>query len=97
MFWAKTKDMVQAIIENYVSASSSDRPEEIEVEVIGWASRAVLDIIGVSALGLELNSVKDPDAELSGIYRRIFAPTKAGMALDFITLFTPLWLTDLIP
>ena len=97
MFWAKTKDMVQAIIENHVSASSSDRPEEIEAEVNGWASRVVLDIIGVSALGLELNSVKDPNAELAGIYRRIFAPTYAGMALDVISLFTPLWLIDLVP
>lgn len=94
--WEKSRVLVQGLA-NLQASDTSDEASEPELEVNEWASKAALDIIGVSTLNKDYNSLRDPDAELGAIYRRIFSPKRTGLLMDVLSLFLPLWLLDMIP
>lgn len=70
LMWSKSLDLVNCV----KAEMSTNGNHEIGyvVEVNGWASRATLDIIGVAALGKNLNALHDTDDELVQLYEWIF-------------------------
>lgn len=91
IFWSKSQEMARCIAEEMSEST------EKTVELGGWVSRATLDIIGVAGMGQDFNSLADPNTELNQTYRKIFAPSRAGQILGFMSFFLPNWFLRLLP
>lgn len=87
----------QKAIDCKVPANVKVESDEAILEIQEWAGRATLDIIGLTGMGRDFNAIKDPNNELSQIYRKIFAPTPDAQLLQFFTLFLPQWATIRLP
>lgn len=67
------------------------------VDVGEWASRAMLDIIGVAGLGKDFCAISDPDSELNTMYRTVFMPNDASRFLDLAAIFVPFAIIRRLP
>jgi hypothetical protein len=56
-------------IENHVKSKPVD---ETVIKVRDWATRATLDIIGLSGMGQDFSALRNPDNRLNQQYRRVF-------------------------
>jgi cytochrome P450 len=56
-------------IENHVKSKPVD---ETVIKVRDWATRATLDIIGLSGMGQDFGALRNPDNRLNQQYRRVF-------------------------
>lgn len=113
VFWSKSCEAVSAMsaevernkgnrpsqraIDCNVSADVKVERDEAIFEMHEWASRATLDIIGLTGMGRDFNAIKDPNNELSQVYRTIFAPTPDAQLLQFFTIFLPQWAAIRLP
>jgi cytochrome P450 len=111
VFWGKSREMVECVSEAMKSHSktpapstSANDPEKAEpahqptsIEVGNWTSRATLDIIGVSGVGQDFNSLRDPDNKLNQTYRNVFNPGRTGRVLQLLGIFLPFWFLSRLP
>ncbi|KAK6430844.1 hypothetical protein LTR95_012998 [Oleoguttula sp. CCFEE 5521] len=67
------------------------------IDVGHWASRATLDIIGLSGMGRDFNSLADPTNILNKHYQSVFEPGSVGRALQILGAFLPFWLLSRLP
>lgn len=67
------------------------------IEVGGWVSRATLDIIGLSGMGQDFNSLQDENNKLNQTYRTIFNQGPAGILLQLAGLVLPFWFITRLP
>lgn len=67
------------------------------IEVGDWTSRATLDIIGVSGMGRDFDSLHNPTNKLNEVYRTVFSPGKVGRFLQILGVFLPFWLIKRLP
>ncbi|KAI0840689.1 cytochrome P450 [Hypoxylon sp. FL0890] len=104
-FWAKGREVVQAmtkiIIADAQHEASVQDPEKAKktavIDVGSWASRATLDIIGLSGLGKDFGAIQNPDTELSETYRRVFKPSRQAQMLALLGVLLPDWVIGRIP
>lgn len=101
-FWKKSREMVDCIGE--VSKAGGDERGKEEkkhksgtIDVGNWTSRATLDIIGLSGMGRDFDSLHNPDNKLNGHYKTVFNPGRAGQRLQFLGLLLPFWLIVRLP
>jgi cytochrome P450 len=66
IFWRKAIEMTDEIEKSLPAAKT--------IQIGDWASRAMLDIIGLASMDYDLNSVKDPNNELSRHYSKLLTP-----------------------
>lgn len=113
VFWTKSCEVVNAMsseierhkgncssqkaIDCNVSADVKVESDEAILKIDEWAGRATLDIIGLTGMGRDFNAIKDPNNELSQIYRTIFAPTADAQLVQFFALFLPQWAAIRLP
>lgn len=90
MMWAKSVILATKLREEM---ESSGPDGSSVVEISSWASKVTLDIIGVAALGRDLDSVKKGDDPLQQLYESVTDTsmkkvifTIMGLALGFKTL-----------
>ncbi len=62
-----------------------------------WTSRADLLIIGVTGLGQDFNSIKDPTGELIRTYRKLFSPSPRTRPIGLLSCLLPTWLMQNLP
>lgn len=67
------------------------------IEVHNFSSRATLDIIGVSGMNHDFNSLQDPTNELYQHYRTVFNPGRVGRILQILGLIVPFWILRILP
>lgn len=104
-FWQKGREVVQVMTESIIADAQNEAavqdPEKAKktavIEVSAWASRATLDIVGLSGLGKDFGAIQNPNAELSQVYRRVFKPSKQAQRLAFLGLFLPDWVIGRLP
>ncbi|OTA93792.1 hypothetical protein M434DRAFT_72545 [Hypoxylon sp. CO27-5] len=104
-FWAKGREVVQAMTDTIIAEAQREAsiqdPEKAKktavIEVGSWASRVTLDIIGLSGLGKDFGAIKNPDAELSETYRRVFKPSRQAQILALLGILLPDWVIGRIP
>lgn len=61
LFWKKAQILVQAMKRDFAAASTNASIEIVEeCEMTQWASRAIMDIIGIAALGRDLDTLTNP-------------------------------------
>ncbi|KAF2485700.1 cytochrome P450 78A3 [Neohortaea acidophila] len=92
-FWAKAKEMTDCLAE--ACKGSEHAPGAIEVG--GWVSRATLDIIGLSGMGQDFNSLQDENNKLNQTYRTIFNQGEGGIVLQLAALVLPFWFITRLP
>nr|POE49146.1 cytochrome p450 3a12 [Quercus suber] len=109
-FWSKSREMVACLAEaaKEVKPASAD-PELTDrqidpathapgtINVGNWTSRATLDIIGLTGMGEDFDSLQNPDNQLNQTYRNVFNPGKVGRYLRILGIFLPFWLLRRIP
>lgn len=109
-FWQKAQEMVKSL--GQASEESSKETDEKKsgetgkdeekhvpgtVNVGNWTSRAALDIIGLSGMGHDFDSLHNPHNQLNEHYRTVFNPGRAGARLQVLGLVIPFWLLSRLP
>jgi cytochrome P450 len=107
VFWEKAREGVLAMTaavragkheeKTQLSDTGSAETKDAVLEVIEWASRTTLDIIGVAGMGQDFGAIRDPDALLSRTYRAVFKPTPGARFLGLLVLFLPDWFVNRLP
>jgi len=110
-FWEKARELVGAISEQIHAGGVGDEElkasnfvrntdvgeNEAVIEFSEWASRATLDIIGVTGLGKDFGSIRDPNTRLAAVYRTILKPSKTAQFLGLLGILLPNWFVRRIP
>ena len=78
-------------------AADSPKHEAGALEVGNFSSRATLDIIGVSGMGQDFDSLHNQDNKLNRTYRTVFHQGRAARALQLAGLLLPFWLLSRLP
>lgn len=110
-FWSKSREMAQAL--SATINAKPEPAEEVKekgnadadavehapgaVEVYDWSSRATLDIIGVSGMDRDFNSIHNPSNKLNQTYKTIFNPGKIGRLIGLVAIFVPIQLLRMLP
>ncbi|KAK6526089.1 hypothetical protein TWF281_011127 [Arthrobotrys megalospora] len=93
LFWNKTREMVNLITSEI---EVSDVPDPI-LDFNSWGSRCTLDIIGKAGVGIDFNSMKDPDNDLFQIYQKVFTPRPGMLWMGILNLIMPPWFMQNLP
>lgn len=109
-FWKKSGEMARALSETInakpnpstASKETADSEDKVKhapgaIEVYDWSSRATLDIIGVSGMDRDFNSLQDPSNKLNQTYKSVFNPGRVGNLLRLVGIFVPISLLRLLP
>ncbi|KAG8414744.1 hypothetical protein J3459_014105 [Metarhizium acridum] len=110
-FWSKSREMAQVLSATIKAKSDSSVAAEEKIsadpnapqhapgaiEVYDWSSRATLDIIGVSGMDRDFNSLNDPANKLNQTYKTIFNTGRVGRFIRLLALFVPIRLLRLLP
>ncbi|KAG8953675.1 hypothetical protein FRC04_001879 [Tulasnella sp. 424] len=59
------------------------------IDVLGWLSRATLDIIGEAGFGYQFNALVDESNELSVAFNKIFDVVSSFNPLEFLQIWVP--------
>lgn len=95
LMWSKSVEFINAI---NAEISTSGSPETgCVIEVIEWANRATLDIIGVAALGRDFHSLRKDEDELASLYEWIFRIDFSKKLWFAINLLLPKKVIHLLP
>lgn len=94
-FWATSAKMVRRFEETHGDALAQSGGATVEFET--WLTRCTLDIIGITGMGFDFNSIEEPNSELNVTYRRIFNPTYTDIFLEIAGWFVPLSILKRIP
>lgn len=92
LFWSKTREVVREM-----TAAGGDEKGSIEIDVVEWASRCTLDIIGVAGLGYDFGATQNSNNPLVQKYRTVFTPSASGRMLLLLSAFLPRWLVENLP
>ncbi|RKK17843.1 hypothetical protein BFJ63_vAg2812 [Fusarium oxysporum f. sp. narcissi] len=87
LYWDKTREMIERI--------TADRLET--VEVVEWASRITLDLIGVAGLGRDFGAIQDGQNEMVETYNIVFQPSAQARMLHLIESLVPPWVLTALP
>ncbi|KAG8928313.1 hypothetical protein FRC01_006128 [Tulasnella sp. 417] len=60
------------------------------IDVLGWLSRATLDIIGEAGFGYQFNALVDESNELSGAFNKIFDVVESFNPIEFLQIWVPI-------
>ncbi|KAH6898781.1 cytochrome P450 [Thelonectria olida] len=91
VFWKKACEATRTM------TAAFNTEGETEVEIMSWASRATLDIIGVAGMGRDFGAIHNENSPLAKTYRTVFKPSKQGQILALLGFIVPLWLVNMIP
>lgn len=91
VFWKKAREATQAMTAEFGTQGEAD------VEVMSWASRATLDIIGVAGMGSDFGAIRDENSPLAKTYSKVFKPSKQAQILAVLGFFVPTRLLSALP
>ncbi|KXT12791.1 hypothetical protein AC579_1808 [Pseudocercospora musae] len=113
VFWKKSVEMVKSLstaskestttdehisdTDNMDAERAAQLHERGAIDVGNWSSRATLDIIGLSGMGRDFDSLHDPGNKLNQTYKSIFNPGRAGRFLQILGIFIPFWIIRRLP
>lgn len=110
-FWSKSREMAQVLSATIKAKPDAGVAAEEKInadadavqhapgaiEVYDWSSRATLDIIGVSGMDRDFNSLNDPANKLNQTYKTIFNTGRVGRFIRLLAIFVPIRLLRLLP
>ncbi|RYP78998.1 hypothetical protein DL769_003088 [Monosporascus sp. CRB-8-3] len=96
IFWEKTVELTEKfteIVTNTAAASGFSKP----ISVDHYAGLVTLDGISKAALGMDFESLKNPDSAIVHNYRGVFEPTTIFRFLAVAKMVFPSWLVESLP
>jgi hypothetical protein len=99
IFFSKSRELVECVTEFQAAnpqgtphparTAKDTSPEHVKgsIELGGWFSRATLDIIGVSGMGQDFNSLRNPNNKLAQTYQMVLNPPRAARLLQIAAAF----------
>jgi cytochrome P450 len=99
IFFRKSRELVECVTEFQASnpegtphparTAKDTSPEHVKgsIELGGWFSRATLDIIGVSGMGQDFNSLRNPNNKLAQTYQMVLNPPRSARLLQIAGAF----------
>jgi cytochrome P450 len=92
VFWSKAQELVHGIEKELSEGPST------EIDIVDWASRASLDIIGSAGMGHEFKSLSDPSIEdTMKMYGSMVKQSRGAKLLTVLQLVLPSIITDYLP
>ncbi|KAK7427673.1 hypothetical protein QQZ08_005779 [Neonectria magnoliae] len=91
VFWAKAREVTQAMTAAFGTQGETD------VEIVSWASRATLDIIGVAGMGRDFGAIRDENSAIVKTYQKVFKPSRQAQFLALLGFFVPTRLLSALP
>lgn len=91
IFWTKTREVVEAMTATLGEEATG------EMEVMRWASRCTLDIIGVAGMGKDFGAIQDGEAPLVKTYNSLFEPSRQAQLLAVLNSILPTFIVDALP
>ncbi|KAF5588400.1 pisatin demethylase cytochrome P450 monooxygenase [Fusarium pseudocircinatum] len=92
VFWSKAQELVRGIEKELKEGSTS------EIDIVDWASRASMDIIGSAGMGHEFRSLADPSIEdTMKMYGSMVKQSRGAKLLTVLQLVLPSIITDYLP
>ncbi|CVK96849.1 related to pisatin demethylase / cytochrome P450 monooxygenase [Fusarium mangiferae] len=92
VFWSKAQELVHGIEKELKEESTS------EIDIVDWASRASMDIIGSAGMGHEFKSLADPSIEdTMKMYGSMVKQSRGAKLLTVLQLVLPSIITDYLP
>ncbi|KAK8014352.1 cytochrome P450 97B3 [Apiospora arundinis] len=96
IFWGKSLELLEQITDVVAkTASATGFSEPICVD--HYAGHVTLDGISKAALGMDFESLKNPNSEIVSNYRGVFEPTAIFRFMAVCKIFFPRWLSESIP
>src|SRR5436190_8874034 len=95
LMWSKSVELINAV--NTEISTSSSPETGCVIEVLEWASRAALDMIGIATLGRDFHSLHNNDDELASLYEWLFHINFSKKLWFAINIFLPKKIIDLLP
>lgn len=101
MMWDHSLDFTEALRSTIKQQSDENNVDEKhltgKVEILGWASRITLDIIGVAGFGLKLNALEGADNAFVRSYKTLFSPSKEMLLFFALSAWFSAGLVRMIP
>ncbi|KAF5633649.1 pisatin demethylase cytochrome P450 monooxygenase [Fusarium tjaetaba] len=92
VFWSNAQELVHGIEKELKEESTS------EIDIVDWASRASMDIIGSAGMGHEFRSLADPSIEdTMKMYGSMVKQSRGAKLLTVLQLVLPSIITDYLP
>jgi cytochrome P450 len=95
LMWSKSVELVDCIKAQISTSGSSEKGYVVEVNE--WTSRATLDIIGIAALGRNINSLRNNNDELATLYEWLFHIDTPKKLWFLANQHLPMKFVDLLP
>ncbi|KAF5242414.1 hypothetical protein FANTH_8700 [Fusarium anthophilum] len=98
IFWDVAGEFASALEKQVlaeIQQSSADTGTVIDI--VDWASRATLDIIGIAGMGQGFDAIQNADSQLHQAYRMIFEPSREAIFLAILRLTFPDRLVNWLP
>ncbi|KAF9767526.1 Cytochrome P450 monooxygenase fum15 [Fusarium sp. DS 682] len=98
VFWDVAGEFAMALetqVLTEMQRSSADKGAVIDI--VDWASRATLDIIGMAGMGQGFDAIQNANSELHQAYRMIFEPSRGAIFLAILRLVFPERLVNWLP
>jgi cytochrome P450 len=101
LFWTKANVLAEALIAAitppYISSRKDGQVISGVVEIGDWADRVSMDIIGLAALGRDMNTIEDPRNEVLVHFKDLLEPTTEKAVYFVLHMLFPHSLIKRIP
>ena len=92
VFWRKAGEVTDAM-----AATADGDGDVAELDVLDWATRCTLDIIGVAGLGVDFGSIRDPANPLAETYKTLMGGGTRSRLLMVLRVLLPAWMVERLP
>lgn len=97
IFWDVAGEFASALEKKVLERQQSPSDTETVIDIVDWASRATLDIIGIAGMGQGFDAIQNADSQLHQAYRMIFEPSREAIFLAVLRLIFPDRLVNWLP
>lgn len=97
IFWDVAGEFASALEKQVLERQQSSSGTETVIDIVDWASRATLDIIGIAGMGQGFDAIQNADSQLHQAYRMIFEPSREAIFLAVLRLIFPDRLVNWLP
>lgn len=97
IFWDVAGEFATALEKQVLERQQSSSGTETVIDIVDWASRATLDIIGIAGMGQGFDAIQNADSQLHQAYRMIFEPSREAIFLAVLRLIFPDRLVNWLP
>ncbi|EWG36207.1 hypothetical protein FVEG_14636 [Fusarium verticillioides 7600] len=97
VFWDVAGEFATVLEKQIPTGTPRTSDTTAVIDIVDWASRATLDIIGRAGMGQGFDAIQNDDSRLHQAYRMIFEPSRGAIFLALLRLIFPERLVNWLP